>query len=142
MMQPIRLDPSMRSEELGPDHCIVLRYGHCVLAAIHSSYHATRVGLMQMLGPPGATTALNCSLCRAGAYATGSGQGLGFGIEQTNWSIMKQTFCCVMFLLTYQVDGDTAHHPPRSEASDWACRRNHSFCLQSMSGWDILDRIR
>ena len=36
-----------------------------------------------MRGPPGATTALKCSLCRAGTYGTGSGQGLGFGIELT-----------------------------------------------------------
>ncbi len=45
------------------------------------TWNVIRLGLKKRLGPPGATTASNCSLCRAGTYWTGSGQAFSFGLE-------------------------------------------------------------
>ena len=44
------------------------------LACISDASGRQRLGLTEAVGPAGATTGLNCSLCEAGTYGTGSGQ--------------------------------------------------------------------
>ena len=46
----------------------------CCHACISDASGRQSLGLTEAFGPAGATTYLNCSLCQAGSYSTGSGQ--------------------------------------------------------------------
>ena len=50
------------------------------LSPVLHRFCALRRDLKRMIGPAGASTGLNCSLCQAGTYWTGSGERLSMRI--------------------------------------------------------------
>ncbi len=110
-----------------------------------SAYLAMSRSLMTVERPAGVTAGINCSLCQAGTYLTGSGR-------NKLCSLVFQTIClisskCTFWYLTWlhsccDFELFVAHYAEKPDGGGTACRRDYRPQLQPVPGRDLLDRIR
>ena len=98
---------------------------------------------MCVTGRAGATAVFNCSLCQAGTYGTGSGEGL-----QMKWGlILAARYQCGFLVFLYwsfrhvSHDCSGARFVLRTSVRDYdgACRRDSKRQLQRLPGGDVWD---
>ncbi len=76
-------------------------YGRKVFQSIHASVHSIMGDLASLILSAGATTGRNCSLCKAGTYQTGSGQGI------TCYEPLHAYIAWIFFGVTYSFSSHT-----------------------------------
>ena len=103
--------------------------------------------------PAGATSAPNCSLCRAGTYGTGSGQGGLYLAEIIDGRVLlamlgesEVVHLLAAFCMHWQYRPSVMQimlvHQLVFNSDDMACRRDGQSELQPVPGGDVLDWIR
>ncbi len=84
-------------------------------------------------GPAGTSSRGNCSLCEAGTFWTGSGQGALIGLSNFNAKFLPREIPTMMTCSPGQ---------PRPDPDEWACWRSFTWQLQPVRGRDLRDGIR